>query len=158
MVNVFKFNLNHKNILILTIIYLLKTKGNLQMLRLYHKDQFTDFPHIQRGDNRITGKINLNLLKRKRVYIDIEKVANLKEFVDMTVTESRLEQALDNITREQGLPFEMSSLGQFLRWLFNDINTEEQDTIVANQIDVKMIGKTISNKARPWFIERLNYG
>lgn len=126
------------------------------MLRLYCKDRIIDFPHIQRGNNKITGKINLNLLKRKFITIDVEKVANLKEFVDMTVTESRLEQALDNITREQGLPFDMTSLGKYIKFIIEDIIKEEEDTIVDNQINLKDMKKQISLKSKKYFIERLN--
>jgi hypothetical protein len=33
---------------------------------------------------------------------------------------------------------------------------EESDTIVANQIDPKKLGDPIANKARKWFVEKLN--
>ena len=90
--------------------------------------------------------------------IDVEAVENMRAFVDATVTEARLEQGLDNLVREQLLPFEMKSLGDFLRWVYNDIFREEQDTIIASQIDPKKLGSAIANVARPWYIKKFNEG
>lgn len=88
--------------------------------------------------------------------VDVEAVANLKAFVDSVVTEARLEQGLDNLVREQLKPFEMTSMGDFLRWVYNDVLKEETDTIVANGIDPKKLGGAIANVARPWFVKKIN--
>lgn len=87
--------------------------------------------------------------------VDVEAVAAIHEFVDRTVTESRLEQGLSWLT-ENGKPQEITSMGDYLRWVYNDIIKEETDTIVASQIDPKKLGGPIANKARPWFVARLN--
>jgi hypothetical protein len=47
-------------------------------------------------------------------------------------------------------------MGDFIRWVFNDIIKEEFDTIVASQIDPKKIGGPVANKARQWFMSRIN--
>jgi len=52
--------------------------------------------------------------------------------------------------------FEMKSMGDFIRWVFNDIMKEEMDTMIASQIDPKKLGGPIANIARPWFINKLN--
>ena len=88
--------------------------------------------------------------------VDVEAVANLKAFVDSAVTEARLEQGLDNLVREQLKPVEMSSMGDMIRWVFNDILKEESDTINASQIDPKKLGGPIANKVRPWFTRKVN--
>ena len=87
--------------------------------------------------------------------IDVEAVENIRAFVEMVVTESRLEQGLDNLVREQLKPFEMQSMGDFLRWVYNDVMKEEIDTIVANGIDPKKLGSAIANVARPWYMNKL---
>ena len=88
--------------------------------------------------------------------VDVEAVENMRAFVEATVTESRLEQGLDNLIREQLKPFEMKSLGDFIRWVYNDVLKEETDTIVANQIDTKKLGSAVANVARPWYIKKFN--
>lgn len=90
--------------------------------------------------------------------VDVEAVATLKAFVDSVVTEARLEQGLDNLVREQLKPVEMTSMGDFIRWVFNDVLKEEQDTIVASGIDPKKIGSAVANVARPWFVKKVNEG
>jgi hypothetical protein len=72
------------------------------------------------------------------------------------VTESRLEQALDNLVREQRKPFVMESMADFIRWVFNDIMKEEMDTIVGNGFDVKKLGSPIANASRRWFTKQYN--
>lgn len=88
--------------------------------------------------------------------VDVEAYKKQQDFIDSVVTEARLEQGVQNLINEQQKPFEMSSLGDFIRWVFNDIVKEETDTIVANGFDAKKLGGPIANKARPWFIQRLN--
>ena len=90
--------------------------------------------------------------------VDVEAVENMRAFVESVVTEARLEQGLDNLIREQLLPFEMKSMGDFIRWVYNDVLKEEMDTIVANQIDTKKLGSAVANVARPWFIKKFNEG
>jgi RNA ligase len=90
--------------------------------------------------------------------VDVEAVATIKAFVDSVVTEARLEQGLDNLVREQLKPVEMTSMGDFIRWVFNDVIKEEQDTIVASGIDPKKLGGPIANAARPWFVKKVNEG
>lgn len=88
--------------------------------------------------------------------VDIEAYKKQQDFIDSVVTEARLEQGIQNIINEQQKPFEMTSMGDFIRWVFNDIVKEETDTIVANGFGAKKLGGPIANKARPWFIQRLN--
>lgn len=87
--------------------------------------------------------------------VDVEAIENIREFVDNTVTEARLEQGLQNLVNEQLLPLEMASVGPFIRWVYNDIIKEETDTIVASQLEVKKLGSAIANKARPWFMKKI---
>jgi len=88
--------------------------------------------------------------------VDVEAIKQVEDFVDMAVTEARLEQGLQNLVNEQQKPFEMTSMGDFIRWVFNDVVKEEMDTIVANQLDPKKLGGHIATKSRKWFIEKLN--
>jgi len=88
--------------------------------------------------------------------IDIEAIESIREFVEYAVTENRMEQMLQKIQRELNLPFEMSSLGEFIRNVYNDVLKEELDTITENQIEIKKLGSAIANKCRPWYIQKFN--
>jgi hypothetical protein len=57
---------------------------------------------------------------------------------------------------EQLKPFDMTSMGDFIRWVFNDAMKEEADTVIANQLDPKKLGGPIANKARKWYMNKFN--
>jgi hypothetical protein len=89
--------------------------------------------------------------------IDVERVQNIKAFVDMVVTESRCSQSVDKL-REAGKPLLRTSLGDYLKWIQNDVLKEEMDTIIANGFEVKELGGPISNAARQWwFNNEINF-
>ena len=88
--------------------------------------------------------------------VDIAAVEKISEFVTMAVTESRLEQGLHNLINEQLKPFEMTSLGDFIRWVHRDVLKEEADTLQASGIEHNKLGAPIALVAKRWFIERLN--
>lgn len=85
--------------------------------------------------------------------VDVEKVNSIREFVDLTVTESRLEQGI-SIMKERGKEIDRKNTGEFLKWVVTDIITEELDTLTENDLCAKDVGGAISNKARVfWFAE-----
>jgi hypothetical protein len=88
--------------------------------------------------------------------VDVEAVRKVSDFVDATVTEARLEQGLQNLVNEQQKPFAATSMGDFIRWVHGDIMKEEADTIIASGLDVKKLGGPIANKARKWFMTKLD--
>ena len=69
--------------------------------------------------------------------VDVDSIKLVTDFVSAAVTENRLEQGLKNIVNEQKKTFEMGSIGDFIRWVYNDIIKEESDVIEQNLIDKK---------------------
>jgi hypothetical protein len=110
----------------------------------------TEYWFKVKGEKHSVSKV------RTLAAVDVEAINALNEFVDSVVTESRLEQGLDNLVREQRKPFEMTSLGDFIRWVYNDVVKEEADTIEASGFDAKKLGGPIANVARKWYINRYN--
>lgn len=53
---------------------------------------------------------------------------------------------------------DISSMGDFLRWLANDVLKEEQDVISENGLDndLKAIMKSVSSKGRKWFMDKID--
>jgi hypothetical protein len=88
--------------------------------------------------------------------VDSETFDTINDYVEMFVTENRLEQMLDVMVREKLLPFDMKSMGDFLRLLINDCIKESQEELVANQLDPKKLGGPIANAARRWYINKVN--
>lgn len=82
--------------------------------------------------------------------VDTDKLNSIKEFVEYSVTESRFNQGIEKVfgTKEA---MDVKKMGDFLKWIVSDIMTEEMDTMVANGLEPKDIGKYISAKAREMF-------
>lgn len=89
--------------------------------------------------------------------VDIEKINKIKDFVDYSVTENRLNQGIEYL-KEMNKELDISSMGDFLRWLANDVLKEEQDAISENGLDndLKAIMKSVSSKGRKWFMDKID--
>ena len=89
--------------------------------------------------------------------VDIEKINKIKDFVDYSITENRLNQGIEYL-KEMNKELDISSIGDFLRWLANDVLKEEQDVITENGLDndLKAIMKSVSSKGRKWFMDKIN--
>lgn len=89
--------------------------------------------------------------------INVEKIKKIQDFIDYAVTENRLNQGIEYL-KEMNKELDISSIGDFLRWLANDILKEEQDVITENGLDndLKSIMKSTSNKGRKWFMDKIN--
>lgn len=88
--------------------------------------------------------------------VDVEAITQINDFVAMAVTEARLTQGLQNLLNEQLKPFSMTSMGDFIRWIHNDVMKEEGDTLKASGIDPKKLGGPIATAAKRWFVSQLD--
>lgn len=86
--------------------------------------------------------------------LDVEKLKNIQEFVDYSVTENRFKQAIENVFGDSNL--DVKKTGDFIRWFVKDIASEEMDTMVKNNLDPKDVNKYISAKVREMFFKELN--
>ena len=82
--------------------------------------------------------------------VDIEKVNSVKEFVDTVLTESRLQQAWNELNQPT-----IKELGLFLKWINNDIVKEESDTLEASNLTIKDVGPDLSKQAKQWFLAKI---
>ena len=82
--------------------------------------------------------------------VDPEKIESIQKFVEYAVTDNRLEQGLQEVGLDQ------STIGQYIGWVNRDINKEEGDVLEANNLTMKDVGKKISDKARVFYLDKLN--
>ena len=95
-----------------------------------------------------------SITKVKKLFpIDTEKLKNITEFIDNTVTEERLQQGLSYL-KEFNLEIDKKNIGTFVKWVVSDILKEESDTIKKNDFDIKKIPKDISSKCYKWFLQQ----
>jgi hypothetical protein len=84
--------------------------------------------------------------------VDVEKLEGIQKFVDYAVTESRFNQAIENVFPNQE-PIDTKKLGDVIRWVVNDVLKEEMDTMVENKIEPKETNKYISSRVREMFFK-----
>lgn len=84
--------------------------------------------------------------------VDVEKLESIQKFVDYAVTQSRFNQALENVFPNNE-PIDTKKIGDVIRWVVNDVIKEEMDTMVENSIEPKEVNKYISTKTRDMFFK-----
>jgi hypothetical protein len=102
---------------------------------------------------KVKGEKHSNSKVKVLVPVDEEAFAKVKDFVDAYVTEARLNQGIHVMKSEMQLEPIDKNVGSFLKWVVSDTIKEEQQSIVANDLDPKKVAKEISNVARKWFFE-----
>ena len=107
-----------------------------------------DYRFKVKGDKHSVTK-NKTLAK-----VDTEKLNSINEFVEYAATENRLEQGL-GIVFPDGI-LDQKKTGEIIKWVTSDIFAEETDTLEANGLEKKDVGKYLSNKVRQMFFDKLN--
>lgn len=103
-----------------------------------------------KGEKQSASKV------RTLALVDVEAVTAMRDFVERTVTEARLQQGLQNLLHEQRRPFDMTSIGDFIRWVYGDVIKEESDTLEASGLKPRNAGGPIAQIAKRWYVERMN--
>lgn len=88
--------------------------------------------------------------------VDVEKVANIQEFVERVVTENRLQQMRDKMVEMEIDPSDVKNTGTFLKYLGIDVIKEESDTLEASGITNKEVMGKISQVGRNWYLSKLD--
>jgi len=81
--------------------------------------------------------------------VDVEKVGSAVEFADNVVTDSRFNQAVENVF--SGESVDIKKLGDVIKWVMNDVLKEEIDTMAVNNLEPKDVGKYVSQKVKEKF-------
>ena len=104
---------------------------------------------------KVVGQKHAKTKRKELPPVDVEAVKAQEDFINMTVTQARLEQGLFVLKHELHKPFALTSQGDFARWVYNDIVKEETPLIEKSNLDPKKLGAPISVKARYWYVEQL---
>jgi hypothetical protein len=82
--------------------------------------------------------------------VSVEKVKNIKEFIEYAVTDCRMDQGYDELFTKKDLVATNKDIGLFVNWVKKDVLKEESDTLSENGLDIKDIARPLSDKARKW--------
>lgn len=90
------------------------------------------------------------------VSADTEKVNSINEFTTYALTEARLQQGIEKVFGVEPLVKERT--GDFIKWIMNDIVTEEINTISTNNLSVREIQGAISKRSKEWLHKKIDMG
>lgn len=113
------------------------------------REDYTELMFKAKGEKHRVVK------SREAVQIDPEVAHNIEEFVDLFVTEARLQQALREACDEE---LNIKKTGQFLKWISQDIQKESSTELAASGLSWKEVHKPISNAARKWYADLIKNG
>lgn len=99
------------------------------------------------------GEAHKTVGNTKPAQADPTVVNNARAFAEMVVTEARLEQGARHVAGGD-LTFDMKNIGEFLKWIVNDVKKETSAELDASGLDEKLVNKMCSERARTWFLER----
>lgn len=104
----------------------------------HHKGQKYIFK--VKGEKHSTSKV------KKLASVDPEVLNSINEFVEYACTPNRIEQGI----QETGAT-EKRHTPDLLRWVANDIISEENDVLIANGLEWKQVAKECSSRVRQYF-------
>ena len=90
--------------------------------------------------------------QKKAVQVNPETVASIAEFVELVLTDARLEQG---VTEACGGEYEIKKIGPFIGWTAKDVNKECQAELEASGLTWKQVSKAVSTKARTWYMHKI---
>ena len=88
---------------------------------------------------------------KKLASVDPEVLTSIQNFVDYACTPNRIEQGIQEVDAQ-----EKKDMPQLLKWVANDIISEETDTLVANNLEWKQVARECSNRVRQYFFTKID--
>lgn len=119
------------------IVYYPRSRGHMG------RDNFSNLGFKAKGEKH-------KIVKAKAaVTIDPAVAASVVEFVDMVVTDARLDQGVQEAC---GGEYDIKKVGPFIGWISKDCAKECQDELKASGLEWKQVSKDVARKARTWYI------
>ncbi len=110
------------------------------------RDRYTQLIFKAKGEKHQVVKT------KKAVQIEPEIAQNIAEFVDLFVTEARLQQALTEACSGE---LDMKQMGQFLQWISVDIHKESEAELAVADLTWKQVNKFVNSAARKWYTNKV---
>lgn len=98
------------------------------------------------------GEKHKNIKTAAPAQVDATAAASTAQFVDMVLTDARLEQGATAVAGT--LSFDMKLVGKFIAWVVADVEKETQDELTASNLTWKQVQKPVGDRARAWYIEQ----
>jgi hypothetical protein len=113
------------------------------------RESYSEFTFKVKGEKHKVLKDD----KAQAAMVDPIVAASIQAFVSMTVTQARLEQALQEACDDDP---NVRKMGDFLKWVGTDIQKECVAELEAAGLDWKQVGKAVNKHAKNWLISESN--
>lgn len=98
------------------------------------------------------GEKHKNIATAKPAQVSAEAAASIDAFVDMVLTEARLEQGVTKVSLDGALTYDMKQTGKFVSWVMADVEKETQDELTASGLTWEQVKKQLQDKSRQWYL------
>jgi hypothetical protein len=95
------------------------------------------------------GEKHKNIKASAPAQVNPEVAASVDAFVDLVLTEARLEQGANAVG---GIDNKLT--GKFIAWIEGDVKKETQDEMEASKLEWKQVQKPLTIKARTWYLNK----
>ena len=101
------------------------------------------------------GEKHQAVRQKKAAQLEPEVAQGIDALVELVLAEPRLEQGIAEACK--GIA-EMKQIGAFLKWIAHDVQKECAAELAAAGLTWEQVNRGVSNKARSWFLKRLERG
>jgi len=121
------------------------------------------YPEAEKVVNKITyselmfkakGEKHQVVKTKKPVEVDPQIAESIDQFVDLFLTENRLQQGVTEACKGECDP---KNMGEFLKWIAQDIQKESVAELEASNLTWKDVNKAINNAARKWYMLKAGF-
>lgn len=98
------------------------------------------------------GEKHKNIKSAAPAQVDASAAASINEFVDMVLTDARLEQGTTAVNGS--LTYDLKQVGKFIAWVTGDVEKETKDELAASNLTWRQVQKPVGDKARAWYLAK----
>jgi len=91
------------------------------------------------------------VVQKQPIQAKLEIPSGAADYVDMFVTEGRLEQGVREACADK---FDKKDTGKFIIWMVKDIQKEGKQELQAAGLDWKQVDPLIKTKAKEWYLKK----
>lgn len=112
------------------------------------------FENFQNLVFKAKGEKHKNVASATPAQLDPSVASGIDSFVEMVLTEARLEQGTTKVSSDGTLSYDLKLTGKFVAWVTGDVEKEAQDELAASNLTWKQVQKPLSDKARAWYMAK----
>ena len=95
------------------------------------------------------GEVHRVKKAKEAVQVNPDLVSSIEKFVDIFVTEQRLNQGLSTVCPNG---FDKKFIGKFIAWVVSDVEKESKDELEVSGLIFGQVSKAVTDRAKKWIL------